>query len=234
MWARSYIAWSTLCAPRAPYRRASFYPLVHFFKSKPSTCTCFLPSPPLSALPRSVSIMWWQKFKELPFVKSWRYGTFGLNEPHLQAMPMVYYPAQYIPADEVLVRVPRQLAQGNSGSLLSQICSSWNTFVTTSSPKAPWDQSDRVTLLPTRRPPLTRHMALHQWVATFFISDIMTALNWICWAAWRVIIELTFCWGCWMFPVIPLNSNSNNFSNYVIVNETSTKCTFNSHIFQSC
>merc|ERR1712001_302091 len=28
------------------------------------------------------------------------------------AMPMVYYPAQYIPADEVLVRVPRQLAQG--------------------------------------------------------------------------------------------------------------------------
>ena len=34
---------------------------------------------------------------------------------------MVYYPAQYIPADEVLVRVPRQLAQGNSGSLLSQI-----------------------------------------------------------------------------------------------------------------
>merc|ERR1712203_749913 len=28
------------------------------------------------------------------------------------AMPMAYYPAQYIPADEVLVRVPRQLAQG--------------------------------------------------------------------------------------------------------------------------
>merc|ERR1712080_147524 len=28
------------------------------------------------------------------------------------AMPMVYYPAQYIPADEVRVRVPRQLAQG--------------------------------------------------------------------------------------------------------------------------
>merc|ERR1712037_788537 len=27
------------------------------------------------------------------------------------AMPMVYYPAQYIPADEVLVRVPRQLGQ---------------------------------------------------------------------------------------------------------------------------
>ena len=26
-------------------------------------------------------------------------------------MPMVYYPAQYIPADEVLVRVPRQLGQ---------------------------------------------------------------------------------------------------------------------------
>merc|ERR1711944_173170 len=25
------------------------------------------------------------------------------------AMPMVYYPAQYIPADEVLVRMPRQL-----------------------------------------------------------------------------------------------------------------------------
>merc|ERR1712223_2042982 len=25
----------------------------HFFKSKPSTCTCFLPSPPLSALPQS-------------------------------------------------------------------------------------------------------------------------------------------------------------------------------------
>merc|ERR1712110_1407960 len=25
------------------------------------------------------------------------------------AMPMVYYPAQYIPADELLVRVPRQL-----------------------------------------------------------------------------------------------------------------------------
>ena len=46
-----------------------------------------------------------------------------INERHLQAMPMVYYPAQYIPADEVLVRVPRQLAQGNSGSLLSQICS---------------------------------------------------------------------------------------------------------------
>ena len=46
-----------------------------------------------------------------------------INEPHLQAMPMVYYPAQYIPADEVLVRVPRQLAPGNSGSSLSQICS---------------------------------------------------------------------------------------------------------------
>ena len=41
------------------------------------------------------------------------------------------------------------------------------------SPKVPWDQSDRVTLLPTRRPPLTRHMALHPWVATFFISDII-------------------------------------------------------------
>ena len=27
-------------------------------------------------------------------------------------MPMVYYPAQYIPADEVLVRVPRQLGPG--------------------------------------------------------------------------------------------------------------------------
>ena len=87
---------------------------------------------------------------------------------------MVYYPAQYIPADEVLVRVPRQLAQGKSGSLLSQICSCWNTYVTTSClPKAPWDQSDRVTLLQTRRPPLTRHMALHPWVATFFISDII-------------------------------------------------------------
>ena len=117
---------------------------------------------------------------------------------------------------------------------LKYVHSCWNTFVTISTPKAPWDQSDRVTLLRTRRPPLTRHMALHQWVATFFISDIMTALNWICWSAWRVIIELTFCWGCWMFPVIPLNSNSNNFSNYVMVNETSTKCTFNSHIFQSC
>ena len=45
------------------------------------------------------------------------------NDPHLQAMPMVYYPAQYIPADEVLVRVPRQLAQGSTGSLLFQICS---------------------------------------------------------------------------------------------------------------
>ena len=57
---------------------------------------------------------------------------------HLQAMPMVYYPAQYIPADEVLVRVPRQLAQGNSAcSLLSQICSWWNTFVTISSPQGP-------------------------------------------------------------------------------------------------
>ena len=60
-----------------------------------------------------------------------------INEPHLQAMPMVYYPAQYIPADEVLVRVPRQLAQGNSGSFLSQICSWWNTFVTISSPQGP-------------------------------------------------------------------------------------------------
>ena len=29
-------------------------------------------------------------------------------------------------------------------------------------PKALWDQSDRVTLLPTKRPPLTRHMALHR------------------------------------------------------------------------
>ena len=134
------------------------------------------------------------------------------NDPHLQAMPMVYYPAQYIPADEVLVRVPRQLAQGSSGSLMFQICSCWNTFVTTSSLKAPWDQSDRVTLPPTRRPPLTRRMALHPWVATFFISDIITASNWICWAAWRVIIELTFCWGCWIFPVFPLNSN--NFINY--------------------
>merc|ERR1712165_516518 len=33
------------------------------------------------------------------------------------AMPMVYYPAQYIPADEVLVRVPRQLPQGLQGPL---------------------------------------------------------------------------------------------------------------------
>ena len=59
---------------------------------------------------------------------------------------MVYYPAQYIPADEVLVRVPRQLAQGNSGSLLSQMCSWWNTFVTTScltqGPLRPVRQSD--------------------------------------------------------------------------------------------
>merc|ERR1712223_260714 len=33
------------------------------------------------------------------------------------AMPMVYYPAQYIPADEVLVLVPRQLPQGLQGPL---------------------------------------------------------------------------------------------------------------------
>merc|ERR1712018_862696 len=33
------------------------------------------------------------------------------------AMPMVYYPAQYIPADEVLVRMPRQLPQGLQGPL---------------------------------------------------------------------------------------------------------------------
>ena len=30
---------------------------------------------------------------------------------------MVYYPAQYIPADEVLVRMPRQLPQGLQGPL---------------------------------------------------------------------------------------------------------------------
>merc|ERR1712179_40242 len=33
------------------------------------------------------------------------------------AVPMVYYPAQYIPADEVLVRMPRQLPQGLQGPL---------------------------------------------------------------------------------------------------------------------
>merc|ERR1712045_944278 len=33
------------------------------------------------------------------------------------AMPMVYYPAQYIPADEVLVRMPRQLPGGLQGPL---------------------------------------------------------------------------------------------------------------------
>ena len=32
-------------------------------------------------------------------------------------MPMVYYPAQYIPADEVLVRMPRQLPGGLQGPL---------------------------------------------------------------------------------------------------------------------
>merc|ERR1711890_56649 len=90
---------------RAPYRRASFYPLVHFFKSKPSTCTCFLPSPPLSALPRL---------------------------------------CQWCTTPPSTSRLTR----------------SWSVCLA-SLPKAPWDQSDRVTLPPTRRPPLTRHMALH-------------------------------------------------------------------------
>ena len=33
-----------------------------------------------------------------------------------QAMPYTYVPAQYIPANEMLVRVPRQLTQGPDGA----------------------------------------------------------------------------------------------------------------------
>merc|ERR1711936_926691 len=82
----------------------------HFFKSKPSTCTCFLPSPPLSALPRL---------------------------------------CQWCTTPPSTSRLTR----------------SWSECPA-SSPKAPWDQSDRVTLLPTKRPPLTRRMALHRWAAS--------------------------------------------------------------------
>merc|ERR1712004_725723 len=78
----------------------------HFFKSKPSTCTCFLPSPPLSALPRL---------------------------------------CQWCTTPPSTSRLTR----------------SWSECPA-SSPKAPRDQSDRVTLLPTKRPPLTRRMALHR------------------------------------------------------------------------
>ena len=59
-----------LVCSRAPYRRASFYPLVHFFKSKPSTCTCFLPSPPLSALPRSVSNLVMTEVQKITFCQN--------------------------------------------------------------------------------------------------------------------------------------------------------------------
>ena len=41
----------------------------------------------------------------------------GNHPPPCQAMPYDYYPAQYLPADEVLVRVPRQLAAGGGRPL---------------------------------------------------------------------------------------------------------------------
>ena len=163
-WCERALISSTLCAPRAPYRRASFYPLVHFFKSKPSTCTCFLPSPPLSALPRSVSIMWWQKFKKLPFVKSWRYGKFSLTNDH------ICRPCQWCTTPPSTSRLTRSwcvcLASSPKVIVLVVYCLKYvvaeTPLLQSPHPKALWDQSDRVTLLPTKRPPLTRRMALHR------------------------------------------------------------------------
>merc|ERR1711971_866968 len=71
------------------------------------------------------------------------------------AMPMVYYPAQYIPADEVLVRMPRQLPRGLRGHCI------WRcTGGPCQDPDLPWSFQGRLRLCalgllqhPACRPP---------------------------------------------------------------------------------